>query len=86
MTNAGAPTKEVDTALAQFACARTCQEKFQPFCFNQAMYFIKKRRQFLDFINNNGARIAACFFNIVGISCYARECVARKKVKNVCVR
>ena len=50
------------------------------------MDFIEKRWQFLDFVYDDRAVIAASLVNVVRVACETRERIARKEVKDVRVR
>ena len=77
--------QEVDSAPAELSRARARQKELEAAQFDEAVYLVKQRRHFLDFVDDNGAVLAADLLDVADIAGKAGESIGVEQVKDVCV-
>ena len=77
--------EEVHAAVAELSRAGAGKQKLQSLGFYDTMDFIQQGRHLLDFVDYDRARLAADFFNVIGVSCNEGECFTGEQIEHVCV-
>lgn len=84
VSDACSAAEEIDPALAQLSGAGACEQKPQSLGLDEAVDFIEKRGEFLDFVDyDRPRRVLADFFDISWRAGEKSECVIGEQVEDI---